>query len=156
MNENALFPIFLKIFTVNAMTNMAILFFGFICQNINSRVLQISQIGFSRQELSIEQTMSFVTILNFNLCVGFADLLGARGTKAQGEKPSLVNILPAWQATFICLPACMAKKFFDTLMRDDGWRGQKEMGWVQAIIVLIWWSLAPALLWPLQQLSHVH
>ena len=67
MNENALFPIFLKIFTVNAMTNMAILFFGFICQNINSRVLRISQIGFSRQELSNEHAMSLRLIVKVSL-----------------------------------------------------------------------------------------
>ena len=77
MNENALSPIVLKILTVNTTSKTAILFFfGFICQNINSRVLRISQIGFSRQERSMSFERQFLML---DLNIGFADLLEARG-----------------------------------------------------------------------------
>ena len=112
--EIVLFLILLKILTVNRTTNTAILFFGFIYQNLGDRVLRISQIRFSRPGLSNENTMSFVRqFWIFDINIGVVDLFDAGGPKLKGEPPSLVKGFLAWQVTFFfCLPDYMAKKAF--------------------------------------------
>ena len=119
MNENALCPILLKIFTVNTTSKTAILFFGFICQNICRRALRISQIGFSRQELSNEDTMSFVRKFRiFDLNIGDV-ILWAGGIKTQrraaifGQRSSGMTT----HLTFACQLARPQSDFFDTLIQ---------------------------------------
>ena len=101
----------LKIFTVHKTTNIVILFFGFNCQNIGSRVLRISQICFPRQGLSNGYSMSFVLqFWIFDLNIEVTDILGARGPKLKGEPPSSVNAFLAWQATLYLLARLHGQK----------------------------------------------
>ena len=115
MSEIALFQTFLITFTVNTTTETIILLFSFICQDINSIVLQISQIGFSRQELSNEHMMGFVRQFRiFDLYIGFADLLGADGDQKSKESRHLWSTC-FWHDSslvFACQPARPKKVIF--------------------------------------------
>ena len=144
MNENVLFPILLKIFIVNRTTNMAILFLGFICQNIGSRALRISQICFSRQELSNEHTMSIVQFWIFNLNIGVVELLWAGGIKTQRRaaifgkhvsvmtghfifafqlaRPKKCFVLHPNEVMPFCAQAILSVFCYDTLALDPSWR----------------------------------
>ena len=56
----------------------------------------MSQICFSRQELSNEHEITFARQFGmFDIHIGVDDLLGAGGPKLKGEPPSLVNVFLA-------------------------------------------------------------
>ena len=142
------FPILLKTFTVNATNKTTIMFFGFICQNVSSRVLRISQIGGSRQELSDEHTVSFVRqFWIFDLNIGVAELLGDRGSQNSKESRHLWSTC-FWhdRSPYFCMPACTAKRvlfgtlicILSTLVKDTKW---SWLSWVTLPKMKFWhWS----------------
>ena len=119
MSQNTLFTVLLEIFTGKGTRITAILFFVCIFQNICSRVLQMAQVCFSRQELSIKHKKSFVRqFCIFGFTIGVADFLGAGGDQNSKESHHLRSSC-FWRgrSPYICLPARRAQnRFFNTLM----------------------------------------